>query len=61
MGGSAAGPRPMGGRPQGPGAAGGARPAAGGRPGFGRPAKGPELTPTVEKERVSNYDPNKQN
>ncbi|GHU74006.1 hypothetical protein AGMMS49992_14280 [Clostridia bacterium] len=28
-----------------------------GRSGFGR--KGPELTPTVEKERVSNYDPNK--
>ncbi|MCE5344576.1 MAG: translation initiation factor IF-2 [Eubacteriales bacterium] len=47
----------------------GARPAAGG---FGRPtgmggrptsavhgAKGAELTPAVEKERVSNYDPNK--
>ena len=47
-------PRPMG------GAQGGA-----GRPmgGAGRPAnrgpKGPELIPTVEKERVSNYDPNK--
>ena len=25
----------------------------------GRPAKGPELTPTEEKARVSNYDPNK--
>ncbi len=49
----------------------GGRPAPGG---FGRPAgpggrpvggpsrggaKGPELTPAVEKERVSNYDPNK--
>ena len=43
---------PMGGgpRPQGPGA----RPAGG--PGRSR---GPELTPVVEKERVSNYDPNK--
>lgn len=28
------------------------------RPGMGRP-KGPELAPAVEKERVSNYDPNK--
>ncbi|MBR4039778.1 MAG: translation initiation factor IF-2 [Clostridia bacterium] len=55
-------PRPMGQgapRPMG-GAQGGA-----GRPmgGAGRPAsrapKGPELIPTVEKERVSNYDPNK--
>ena len=27
--------------------------------GGSRPAKGPELTPTAEKERVSNYDPNK--
>ena len=24
-------------------------------------SKGPELVPTVEKERVSNYDPNKKN
>ncbi|MBQ7887882.1 MAG: translation initiation factor IF-2, partial [Clostridia bacterium] len=56
------GPRPQGAgspRPMG-GAQGGA-----GRPmgGAGRPAsrgpKGPELIPTVEKERVSNYDPNK--
>lgn len=31
----------------------------GGRP-MGRP-KAPELTPVVEKERVSNYDPNKKN
>lgn len=57
------------GRPAGQGGYG--RPAAGGAPGArpmgggaGRPMgarapKGPELTPTVEKERVSNYDPNK--
>lgn len=44
---------------------GGARPAGGmggQRPMGGRPQrapKGPELMPTVEKERVSNYDPNK--
>ena len=37
---------------------GGARPA-GARPSGGRGPKGPELIPTVEKERVSNYDPNK--
>ncbi|MCI6375994.1 MAG: translation initiation factor IF-2, partial [Clostridiales bacterium] len=37
---------------------GGARPA-GARPAGGRGPKGPELIPTVEKERVSNYDPNK--
>ena len=45
------------------GAQGGQRPAGGQRPmGGGRPQrapKGPELMPTVEKERVSNYDPNK--
>ncbi len=43
-------PRPQGDRPM------GARPA-----GQGRPARssGPDLTPAVEKERVSNYDPNK--
>ncbi len=53
-----------------PGGMGGARPQPGGgrfggapgagRPGggFGRP-KAPELTPATEKERVSNYDPNK--
>ncbi len=56
------------GRPQGAGAP---RPQGGqggfgaGRPqGAGRPmarSKGPELVPTVEKERVSNYDPNKKN
>ena len=64
-----AGPRPAGapgqyGRP-----AGGPRPmqggAAGARPQGNRPMGGaarrsaPELTPVVEKERVSNYDPNK--
>ncbi|MCI7737423.1 MAG: translation initiation factor IF-2 [Clostridiales bacterium] len=31
----------------------------GARPAGGRGSKGPELMPTVEKERVSNYDPNK--
>ncbi len=40
----------------------GARPGMGGtggmRGGFGRKSA-PELTPTIEKERVSNYDPNK--
>ena len=58
-GGPMGGPRPQGGfgqnRPQGAGM---------GRPQGGRPAprsKGPELLPTVEKERVSNYDPNKKN
>ena len=60
------GPRPQGGfgapRPQGSGF-GAPRPGMGPRPaggGFGRP-KAPELTPVVEKERVSNYDPNKKN
>ncbi len=54
--------RPAGGapgqRPAG-GGFGGARPGGfgGQRGGFGR--KGPDLTPSVEKERVSNYDPNK--
>ncbi len=59
-------PRPQGGygapRPQG-GGFGAPRPGMGPRPGgggFGRP-KAPELTPSVEKERVSNYDPNKKN
>ncbi len=48
----AQGARPVGGgapRPQ----QGGSRPMGGGR------SRGPELTPVVEKERVSNYDPNK--
>ena len=59
-------PRPQGGfapRPQGGGAPrpgmGGPRPGMGGRP-MSRP-KAPELTPVMEKERVSNYDPNKKN
>ncbi len=61
---------PRGDRPQGGfgarnGQQGGARPVGGmggARPMGGRPQrapKGPELMPTVEKERVSNYDPNK--
>ncbi len=60
-----AGNRPpmQGGAPGQAGRAPGARPPMGGgspRPGFGsrRPAA-PELTPSVEKERVSNYDPKK--
>ena len=61
FGGQGQGPRPYGQQPQG-----GARPMGGQaagrpmgpRPGMGR-SKGPELAPTVEKERVSNYDPNK--
>ena len=55
------GPRPMGQgapRPMG-GAQGGAGRPMGARPAGGRGPKGPELIPTVEKERVSNYDPNK--
>ena len=46
-------PRPMG------GAQGGAGRPMGARPAGPRAPKGPELIPTVEKERVSNYDPNK--
>ena len=59
------GPRPQGDRPIGdrgprPAAAGAGRPM-GDRPArpMNRAPKGPELIPTVEKERVSNYDPNK--
>ena len=56
------GPRPQGQgapRPQGaPGQGGAGRPMGAGRP-ASRGPKGPELIPTVEKERVSNYDPNK--
>ena len=57
------GPRPFGqggARPAGPRPAGapGSRPM-GARPAGPRGPKGPELMPTVEKERVSNYDPNK--
>ncbi len=49
------------GAPQGARPAGGFNRPAGGPPraGGARPAKGPELMPVVEKERVSNYDPNK--
>ena len=55
------GPRPQGqGAPRPMGAQGGAgRPMGAGRPAGSRGPKGPELMPTVEKERVSNYDPNK--
>ena len=55
------GPRPQGqGAPRPMGAQGGAgRPMGAGRPAGSRGPKGPELKPTVEKERVSNYDPNK--
>ena len=59
------GDRPLGGFGARNGQQGGARPAGGmggQRPMGGRPQrapKGPELMPTVEKERVSNYDPNK--
>ena len=50
------GNRPSGGAPR-PGGFGGG--AAGGMGGNRGRSRGPELTPTVEKERVSNYDPNK--
>ena len=52
-------PAAPGGAPQRP--AGGAPRSGGGAPrgNFGGRSRGPELTPTVEKERVSNYDPNK--
>ena len=50
------GNRPAGGAPR-PGGFGGG--AAGGMGGNRGRSRGPELTPTVEKERVSNYDPNK--
>ncbi len=51
-------PRPAGapGAPARPGGFGG---GGAGRPGFGNRNKGPELTPTQEKEKVSNYDPNR--
>ena len=60
--------RPAGGAPRPQGAGYGQRPSGGaprpgmggGRPGMGR-AKAPELVPVMEKERVSNYDPNKKN
>ena len=61
--------RPQGpyGRPAGQPGQGGPRPggaAVGGNRfggGANRGRRGPELTPSVEKERVSNYDPNKKN
>ncbi|MDD3337040.1 MAG: translation initiation factor IF-2 [Eubacteriales bacterium] len=56
--------RPAGGAPQGGARPGGfSRPAAGGRPPMGGPRakQTAELAPAVEKERVSNYDPNKKN
>lgn len=66
----AQGARPQGGftpRPQGGQGGFGQRPGPGGAPrpqGGGRPmarSKAPELAPAMEKERVSNYDPNKKN
>ena len=39
----------------------GNRPAGGGRPPMGGRKPALEMTPSVEKERVSNYDPNKKN
>ena len=42
-----------------PAQGGAARPQGGNRPMGGGRSRGPELTPVVEKERVSNYDPNK--
>ena len=59
--------RPQGDRPSRPGMGAG-RPAQGGGPRMGGGAQrpmgrksAPELAPTIEKERVSNYDPNKKN
>ncbi len=54
------GNRPYGNRPQGGGQGGGQGRGFGGgsRPGYGR-SKMPDLAPAMEKERVSNYDPNK--
>ena len=64
-----AGPQGQGGfgRPAGPQGQGGFGRSAGGSFGGGRSAgagsrsRGPELAPPMEKERVSNYDPNKKN
>ena len=50
--------RPAGGAQSGARPQQGARSQGGSRPVGGR-SRGPELTPVVEKERVSNYDPNK--
>ncbi len=46
-------------RPAGGGMGGGRPGMGGGRPGGFGGRRGPELAPSVEKERVSNYDPNK--
>ena len=56
------GPRPQGARPQGAGAPGGQR-GGSPRPGAnrGRSSAAADLAPVMEKERVSNYDPNKKN
>ena len=68
QGGGAQAPRGPYGRPSGQAGAPGAPRPAGQRPPMGGPRPGgfaprrpaaPELTPSVEKERVSNYDPNK--
>ncbi len=58
QGGAPMGNRAPGARPQTGGAGAGAPRPAGGGFGARRPAA-PDLTPSVEKERVSNYDPNK--
>ena len=57
------GPRPQGGFAPRPQQGGGfqQRPGGAPRPGAGRRSAAPELVPTIEKERVSNYDPNKKN
>ena len=51
--------RPAGGQQQGNRPMGGGRPQGSNRPMGGGRTRAPELTPVVEKERVSNYDPNK--
>ena len=51
----------QGGAPRPAGGGFGNRPAGGGRPPMGGRKPALEMTPSVEKERVSNYDPNKKN
>ena len=54
--------RPAGGPGNGPRPGGfGGRPAGGGRPAQGARKPALDMTPSMEKERVSNYDPNKKN
>ena len=54
--------RPAGGPGNGPRPGGfGGRPAGGGRPAQGPRKPALDMTPSMEKERVSNYDPNKKN